>query len=643
MKATFTKILLMACVAIFATHIANAQTVFWDEDFSGAVGIPTGWATGDASGGTAAWGWCDDPSATNACIINWALYANQHEGSFFSTTGANGYMFMDSDALGSVSPDHIATLTTDVIDCSAQTTAVWVKVESLLGVFGLDADANAILQVSTDNTNWTDFQIFEGLTTAERWSGNPEVSLIDISTVAAGSATVYLQWSWTGNYEYYWLIDDVELYDEDPTSLFVLAVDMRVNDNFFAIAPNAQTPASQVEQFGFLADIENVGFQDLTGVSLNVTIVDDASGAAVYTEDLAYGTIEGDSIAENVLFAGDGYTPEATPNKTYSGIYTVTTDSVDLNPDNNGVSFDFIITDTTFAKDNGATRFISPAGSNWDDGEPHSWAYGNYFHTPNGDGMFARYGSFALGNADEVPGTLVTLTLYEWIEDLNVDGDADPDERIQLGFNFYEILGTELSTDIITLPLLEATVFDIAPIPLKDGGNYIIMLEYTTGDETDLVMMATDDYDYSAQIFRSEELMNPRYGSMLGVNGDLSTEPYSSDGFGRDLSPIVRLSIGETPILPVGVEDILSDDNKITVSPNPAESFINLNFGLVEAHAEAIIRIMDVTGKVMTERVYANVQNDTFNYNVSNYATGTYFVHFISEEGSKTVPFVVIK
>lgn len=641
MKATFTRTLLMACVAIFAIQIANAQTAFWAENFSEAGDLPTGWTTADASGGAAVWAWCNDPSATNPCILNWSAYAGQHGMGFFSLTGTNGFVYMDSDVLGTVTPDHIANLTTDAIDCSAQT-EVWLKMESLIGVFGLDADMNAILQVSTDNTNWTDFQIFEGLTTGERWSGNPEVSLIDITSVAAGSSTVYLQWSWTGNYEYYWLIDDLELYDSDPTTLFVFAVDLRVNDNFFAIAPNAQTPASQIEQFGFLADIENVGYQDLTNVNLNVTILDDSNSAEVYNEDLAYGTIASDSLAENVLFAGGGYTPEATPGKTYTGTYVVSSDSVDLNPDNNTQTFDFIITDTLFAKDNGATRFISPAGSNWADGEAHSWAYGNYFYTPNGDGYYARYGSFTIGNADEVANKLLSLFLYKWVDD-NVDGNADPEERTPIGVNFYEIQGTELSTDIITLPLKEFTSQEIAPIPLENGGQYIIILEYQTSDITDFVMMATDDYDYSAQVFRSEELMNPRYGSMLGLAGDLSTTPFESVGFGRDLSPVVQLSIGTEPITIIGVEDILSDDNKITVSPNPAESFINLNFDLVEAHDEAIVRIMDVAGKVITERIYSNVQNDTFNYNVSNYAAGTYFVHFITEEGSKTIPFVVTK
>lgn len=640
MKATITKTFLLVCAAFFAVSSANAQSVFWSEDFSGTSGLPTGWATEDASGGAGAWEWCDDPSATNPCILNWAAYSNQHEMGFFSTTGDNGYVFMDSDALGNVT--HTVNLTTAPIDCSAQS-EVWLKSESLIGVFGLDADANAILQVSTDNTNWTDFQIFEGLTTAVRWSENPEISLIDITSVAAGSSTVYIRWSWTGSYEYYWLLDDLELYDADPSALFILAVDIRVNDNFYAIALNAQTPASQVEQFGFLADIENVGFQDLTGVNLNITIVDDATSAVVHNDDLSYGFIESDSLAENQLFPDPGFTPEATPGKTYTGTYTVSSDSVDLNPDNNVLSFDFGVSDTLFTKENGATRLIAPADGNWDDGEPRSWAYGNYFHTPNGDGMFARYGSFTVGNADEVAGKLLTLVLYEW-DDANLDGMADPDERTSIGINFYEITGLEQTTDIITVPLLEFVTNELGPIPLADGGHYILMLEYSTVDLTGFVMMASDDYDYSAQVFRTEELGVPRYGSMLGINGDLTSEPYSSVGFGQDIVPVVRLSIGTEPnMLPNAVGDLLSDDNKLTVSPNPAESFIALNLDLTQTHDEAIIRIMDVSGKVMMDRAYANVQNETFEYNVSNFPAGTYFVHFISEEGSKAVQFVVVK
>ncbi len=415
MKATFTKVLLMACAAIFAINVASAQTVFWNEDFSSVSDLPTGWTSEAANGTAAVWGWCDDPSATNPCILNWSTYSNQHDMNFSAATADNGFVYMDSDGLGAA--DHDIRLTSTAIDCSGQTD-VWVKSEHLVGVFGTATTDNVVLRVSTDNMNWTSFNLFDiaaGNTGNEpgsiRWSLNPDISLVDISSVAAGSSTVYLQWQWIGNYEYYWLIDDLELYDADPTSLFIAAFDLRVNNNFFAIAPNAQTPASQVEQFGFLADIENIGFQDQTGVTLNLTIVDDATSAAVYSEDLIYGTVEADSLVENVLFNDAGFTPAGTPGTTYTGTYAISADSIDTEPDNNVRVFDFAVTDTLYAKEMGSTRFITPAASNWDDGEPHSWAYGNCFYFPNGDGYFARYGSFTVGNAEDVAGRLITIFL----------------------------------------------------------------------------------------------------------------------------------------------------------------------------------------------------------------------------------------
>jgi len=46
-------------------------------------------------------------------------------------------------------------LTTGAIDCSGQAT-VWLGFETLLGVFSVTAEDNAIVRVSTDGTTWTE-------------------------------------------------------------------------------------------------------------------------------------------------------------------------------------------------------------------------------------------------------------------------------------------------------------------------------------------------------------------------------------------------------------------------------------------------------------------------------------------------------
>lgn len=639
MKVTFTKNLSLVLIALCAWTFSTAQTLIYEQTFADLGGLPTGWTSADASGGAGVWAWCDDPSATNPCIVNWAAYANQHENGFFSETGDDGYVFMDSDALGNVAPDHVVELTTDALDFSGAA-EVWIKSENLIGVFGLDAIDNAVLRVSTDNATWTDYVLFPDQTTAVRWSNNPQVTLTDVSAVAAGSSTVYFQWQWTGNYEYYWLMDDIEVYDADPSSIFFLANDLQVNDNFFAIAPNAITPASQIEQFGFLADVENVGVETQSNVNLNITITDDASSTAVYSEDLPYDPIDGFTLVENIFFPGMGFTPEAEAGKSYTGVYTITSDSTDNDPENNTQTFDFAISDTLFAKEMGATRGILPADGNWDDGEPRSWAYGNCFYINDGTDLNARYVSFALWDAVDYVGELVTLTLYEW-NDANVDGNADADERAQVGYNFYEITGNEANGSLISLPLIKFPENTIGANPLNSNTNYIIMLEYNTVGATPVQFAASEDYDYGATVFRSDSLEMPRYPGMLGINGDLTTEPYSSVGFGRDVVPVVRLSVGD-PLGVVSTQE-LSDENVVSINPNPATDRINLNLDLVNVQEEAIVRILDVTGKTILQREYDNIQNENFEYNVNDFATGTYFLNLITTEGNRSVRFVVTK
>ncbi len=640
MKEQLTKNLIILCTILFGFQIINAQTVFWEEDFSSIMGLPTGWTTVDTTGGAGEWIWCDTPIEASSCIVGWDLFSDQHEGGFFSSTAENGFVLMDSDGLGNVSPNHVVQLTTTSIDCSGQP-EVWVKFESLIGIFENPTPNNVFLRVSLNGTDWTGFDLFD-ISIATRWSDNPEFSFIDISSVAAGEATVYLQFSWTGNFEYYWLIDDMQLYDADPTALFIVANDMRVNENFYAIAPNAMWPASQIECFGFLADVENVGSAPQTGVNLNVMI--EENGNAVYSEDLFYGDMPVDSLAENQLFEGC-FTPDATPGNVYNGTYTITADSVDLAPENNIRQFNFMVTDTIFSKEMGATNSIQPADSNWEGvDEGHSWTMGNCYYIVNGDGYFARTISFGLGNADD-PGIatrLISLNLWEWEEDTNLDGNADVDERTKIASNIYEIQGTETLEDVITLPLLTFPTFELAPIPLKDTTRYIAMIEYVTIDQINLYFSGSIDFDYGAQVYHSENLVPPaaRQAEMIAINGDLETEAFDNGGFASGIVPVCRLSIGDQP-LSVGTKDILSDNNILFLSPNPTCDKINLSLDLTEIHKKAKVKILDVSGKVLLERKYEGIQKETFTYDISNYSNGTYLLHFITESGVRTERFIV--
>jgi hypothetical protein len=634
--SNFTKNFIALIALITLTVQTQAQTVFWSEDFSGS-GLPAGWVSTDVNGTGGAWAWCNDPTAANGpgCVNDWALYSNQHGGGFFSSTASNGFAVLDYDAVGPTS--NLVRLTTTPIDCSAQTD-VWVKFEGLIGVFDVPTANNAVLRVSTDNSNWTTYNVYNVVlgapgTPGQRWSENPEISLIDISDVAAGSATVYLQWSWSGQWEYYWLLDDIELYDADPTEIFVPANDIRVNSNFFAGAPNAVWPISQVEAFGFLADVENVGFQPQTNVNLNITITNEITGNTVYTEDLSYGTIPAFTLVENELFPGAGYLPTA--QGVYKGTYTITSDSTDTNPDNNTQEFDFVVGDSLFAKEFGATRTVYPAAGNWTVGEARSWAYGNYFRVNNANGQFFRYVSFGLVGDATNTGEIVIVKLYKWT-DGNNDGIVDPGERVTKGAVLYQIQGNETAAGIITLPILD--LFTDTPIALEDNSDYIVVIEYQTDSQIRIDFAASEDVDYSAMVFRSQELGAPRYSAVLGIAGNLDAEPYSSVGFGRDIVPVVRVSIGNPTVI-INTEEVLSNES-ITLFPNPTSSEVNLQLHFDQTMSNVTINLIDLNGRMLQSRQLKQVQNQQERFDVSQLPAGAYFFHIVTDQGVRTQRFI---
>ena len=85
----------------------------------------------------------------------------------------------------------------------------------------------------------------------------------------------------------------------------------------------------------------------------------------------------------------------------------------------------------------------------------------------------------------------------------------------------------------------------------------------------------------------------------------------------------------------------MDEANIIEVSPNPADNKINLRIDLVEMHANVNIRILDVNGRMILDQPHENVQSEMYQIDVSNYASGTYFLHFITEQGVRTERFIV--
>lgn len=480
--------------------------------------------------------------------------------------------------------------------------------------------------------NWTEIEINQDtpLNSANSPSEFKRVPLAG----AQGTDQFQVKFIMEGFY-YFWIIDDVVLLDTPDN-------DMQVNTNFYAIAPNFLTPASQVEEFGFLADIQNNGDTDQTGVNLNMTITDE-DGETIFTADNPYGQVFASTIIENSSF-GD-FAPPAEANKTYTGTYTITADSIDYdntdslyaNPTNNTISFQFATSDTIFSKENGATRSIFPAENNWG-GDTRSWAYGNHYHVVNGEGFYANSASFIVDTEEAgsaaTAGKLIELRLYEWV-DTDGNGSASPDERLFVGIGLYEMSGFERWNNgnaIKTIPL--KTISQVTP-ELKNNTDYILMQEFRDIDGTLVEFGASAAFDYGAMVLNSEQQNRPRYSSLLGIAEDIDEEEYSSAGFGRDLVPVVRLNITEAPLYSSN-QDISLPESTVVISPNPAEDIIHAELNFTENVTNVRMMLLDVNGRVIARRALADYTRGTESFDASNLATGTYFLYIWTKEGQIT-------
>ncbi len=431
-----------------------------------------------------------------------------------------------------------------------------------------------------------------------------------------GSPTVKMKFTYSQDF-YYWMIDDITIIERTEP-------DMRANMSFFAIAPNYATPKSQVEEFGFLVDIENIGGTTEENVNVNVRVQNGETGAVVYETDQPYGSITPDSLAENVPFGA--FTPPAEA-ATYTTTYRVSSDGTDNNPANNVISYDFVITDTLFAKEAGeGLAGIRGTADN-------SWTMGNVYYIPTG-GYFAKNATFGVSNAADIAGQFMTIKLLKWEGDLDGDGMANESEYSLVTFNGYTFDGTE-DNQVITLPI----DLDGKRIPLEEGGTYIVTMEYTDIIDQFVFFLTTTNHDYGAMVFRTDSLGANRYGALLDVgnSGDLSTGNFQ----GGYYVPAVRLSIADSD--PTTSVTELATENIVNIFPNPTADELNINLDLIENSEKLNVRIMDISGKVHFTQQYEDIQSTTLEYDLRSYSSGSYIVYIETEDGIRSIPFAIQK
>jgi len=223
------------------THQNDLLTVpFYSEDF--ASGLPGSWQNID-NGSTANVLW----RYTTTGAMNGFPFANAL--SNVGTTASNGYMIFDSDS-AAASGGEDASIISGAIDCSAKTN-VHLTFNEYFAQFNV---SQGIVWVSNDGSTWTDIHHAEAGLATDQTTANPFAQDIDISSIAAGQATVYIQFEWIGEFEYFWMVDDIGLYEVAASDGGVINITAPVSS--CSLLSNAEAVTIDIKNFA-TADLDS--------------------------------------------------------------------------------------------------------------------------------------------------------------------------------------------------------------------------------------------------------------------------------------------------------------------------------------------------------------------------------------------------
>ena len=323
-----------------STNHTNAA--FYSEDFAGGA-IPAGWTNVDALVPAHVWKYTLT-GARNIARLN----TNR-------TTAGNGYIIFDSDSSGATSTNgENAVLTTTAINCTGHPL---VRL-ALNEYFRQYVASTGVISISNDGTTWTEIHHAEaGLTALITATANPLAVDLDVSAYAANQATVYLRFEYIGNWDYYWMIDDIQLYEP----IMLDAGITNITTNFNSCTLSSTEPITVLIKNYGLNPISNLNVSYRTTISPAVTEVytgtiapfDTASYTFTQTADFSvpnfYGvqsytslTGDGENVNDTSITVASSYSGNLTlgaytqgfePTDDYSG-YTVQ----DIDAD--GVGFD---------------------------------------------------------------------------------------------------------------------------------------------------------------------------------------------------------------------------------------------------------------------------------------------------------------
>ncbi|MDX2361911.1 MAG: T9SS type A sorting domain-containing protein [Crocinitomicaceae bacterium] len=564
---------------------------FWTENFS--AGIPAGWSVNDSSGicpwtytTDGSWGFFNgDSGATAGTGIN-------------STTAADGFLICDIDSAnhytyGQPSGTNYQYLssyiTTDAISCVGHPSVILTFEQ----FFRYNNGVALNVKVSNDNINWTTYDVSGGMANNTA-SSNADLVSLNISTIAANQATVYISIGWSARV-YHWMIDDLALSEADP-------YDAMIGNNWWGSGQLQnqyyKIPLNQNSPITFNSEVVNNTAAQLDNVFTDVTVTN-------------VGGVDFNGTSSQLIIAPsamDTFTVQTTWLPSTVGFHAVDymcdiQGQTDGNLANNEFSDSLQITNSLYGLDNLSDPSQTTGSiSNFSSNTGNEFRIGNVYEIINDDGIQCVEIGIATDASNELKS--IYAEVYVW----------DPNNQVwyPIGYSdIYEIQLVDLGA-IVNLPLFGEVEVHAGEEVLVVAGHY--------GGATD----GTDDVSFMYGQPVEEGMVYGFDGA--GTSFWLSTPRAIVCRAQFDCS----LAINE-------VENL-----ELNVYPNPVNDILTIELTLNSN--DAVIELVDMKGKV----VYAHTnsltagQSNSVELSTTSFEEGIYTLRISSNDSIAQERIVVI-
>ncbi|CAN5373836.1 hypothetical protein BH11BAC1_BH11BAC1_27440 [soil metagenome] len=568
-------------------HVTQSPP-FFTEDF--ASGIPGTWTNVDNSGNNVQW------RTTTTGAFNTFTPVDEQL-STVGTSALNGYLIMDSDSAGLAGTASQNTdLTTTAINCTGHT-SVFISFSEYFAQYG---NSTGTVRASNDGIAWVDVHMAHQGLVSDSGTANPYLLEFDISAIAAGQSTVYIRFTYEGANDYWWFVDDLQLYEPSATDLAVNSIG-KLNEGY------TQVPLSQATTLNLSAEVKNMGLNAATNGSALLEVVDAGSTLTVFSETINLSSIN--PGASQTVVPSTGFGPS-----TAGMYYSRVTVSIagDGNVSNDVLLSDTVtVSDTVYARDdNGYFGVVLQVGAGaGEDGI----AGQNFLVNSSGDltsvTVFLK-DTFSFNAA----GTPLFLTVHPQVNDT-----TGPDGAVLLA-----------STETLLLfPGMIPAGGAFYTIPIQGGFVHLMPGLYFIGfhEDSDMIPMAITSNIYSAGAVWVHFNSIP---SPPAVNGWAHAED-----FGFQVAYMIRANFG---LVPDAVNEISTTMNAI-IFPNPSSSGV-FNVRVENAQQEYAVEVLNVLGECVHKLTMQGVQEALLD--LSNVPVGIYSIHIYTGHQSAVEKICVV-